>query len=205
MKTINILIILGVVLIIGVGISIQQNNNNINNNINSNNFNNIDFFTSYTIATNYIDLVIQKQKMIEINYKYYNKYIYQSEGYIYDIASIYLDDSLSSLEGTKETLAKSKNKLLMIKNSSPDDFYDIEIKLRLKQIDLLMNISEKRIQMMNLSNEILYEVNNGSKKRVKELTIDLNDLIEEFNLDIENSIEIENQIDIHWLEDFYPN
>ena len=194
MKTANIIII---ILAIGISIisihSIDQHNNTI------------EFFTSYTIATNYIDLVIQKQKITEINCKYYNDYIYQPEGYIYDIASVYLDDSLSLLKSTKEDLMKSKNRLLAVQNSSPNEFYSKEINLRLLQVDSLLTISEKRIQMINLSNEILYKVNYVNEIKEGEYVDELNLLIEEFNLDIEKSIEVENNIDIHWLEDFYPN
>ena len=195
MKIISIIIIfLAIIGIFVTGIFLVYQNQN-----------RMEFFESYTIATNYIDSVIQTHKIVEINYGYYNVYTHQEEGYYYDSASTYLDSSLSMLEKTKEKLEKSDYRLKFVQELSPNEFYDKEINLRSEQVNILMEVSIKRIELITLSNEVLYEINFGSQEKADEMTKEINDLIEEMNKDIEGSIEIMKEIDVHWSEDWYPN
>ena len=112
-----------------------------------------EYFTEYTIATNYLDSVIYKQKIAEINYRNYLDYTTQEEGYYYEDASIYLDNTLSSLKKSLEELDKSKLIFNSISEKSPSVFYIKEIELRIKHTDILYEISEKRIEIIEISNE----------------------------------------------------
>jgi hypothetical protein len=163
------------------------------------------FLTEYTIATNYIDSVIFTQKIVEINYNYYTDFIQSPDGYYYDDVEGYLDGSLSQSDESLEILEKSKVKLESIKLDSPNDFFDKELVLRLEQIELLKQSSIKRIEMIELTNDELYEVNFGSMEKATLIYEENNIVIEDFNDLVVREISKEQEIDIHWMEDFYAN
>lgn len=163
--------------------------------------NNEKFIKDYTIATNYIDSVIYTQKIAEINFKQYTDYTFSEYGYEYIYASTYLDNSYEMLDESIEQLRKSRK---ILENLSYNEFFNGEIQLRLKQIDLLTNLSKKRMDMIDYSKKELYEINYGSESKAEEINKKNNEMIESFNIDIENSIELDKEIDIYWKEDFYP-
>jgi len=167
--------------------------------------NQTEFFTEYTIATNYIDSVIQTHKIAEINFNFLLEYVDSEDSYYYEDASTYLDNTISELNKAQEELIISKKRLENIKSFAPNDFYKEEIELRIKQINLLYSMGEKRLKMIDLSNKELYEINFGSEIKAEEYYLEANKVIEEFNKDLDTSIEINNEIDIHWGENFYPN
>ena len=168
-------------------------------------FNEDDFITEYTIATNYIDSAIATQKIAEINFGYYIDYTSQEEGYYYEDASVYLDNTISELEKSQEELIISKQKLENLKGLEPNKFYEEELTLRIEQLDLAYEVSKKRLELIDINNKELYEINFGSEIKANEYYEESNRLVEEFNVVLLESIEVSNKIDIHWGENFYPN
>jgi len=165
---------------------------------------NTDFFTDYTVATNYIDDTILNLRITNINYGSFLDYVYD-EDYSYTEAYPFLDSSVSLLDTSLENIERSKKILTSIRDKAPTDFYEKEVDLRMIQADILWDYSKNTINMIKLEKAELYEINFGSEE-LASLKHDELLLLYEKDITLTDSIlDINKQIDIHWGENFYPN
>jgi len=159
---------------------------------------NIDFFTNYIIALKNYNMADFKFYDARLSLDYGNNYLRSEEGYFYEVAVGYYDEGKEHINNAKGYLQSSKNKLNEIRFSSPNGFYEREIKNRLKQVDSLLSLSNKLYFLLDYADKQLYEVNYGSEtkaieysNRYKDLIIEVNDQILDFN-------SLSEEIDLAW-------
>lgn len=162
------------------------------------------FTKEYTIATNYIDKGIYDYKITEVNYRYLIDYI-DTEEYYYDEVAGYMDGDLIDYKSDLEHLEVSIINLKELKTPFYNSkFWNKEIELRIIHTELLIDLISKDIEIIDTTEEELYEINYGSELKAGQLHNDLISRFDEQELILEDYEEIINRIDIHWEENFYP-
>jgi len=188
-------IILVILLVVSIGFNIYLFKDNKKGNI--------DFFNDYVIAINDYHIASEDFDLAGVNLNTGNWYIETGE-YYYEFAIDYYDKAKEQLMDSKEFLTHAKLKLEVIKDDSPNQFYDKEITNRLEQIDILFDLVNQYYLLNDHMSKQLYEINYGSETEATRYFNLYNDLILEINDNLQKHNNISQKIDLAWDSNWYP-
>ncbi len=163
----------------------------------------IDFFHEYTIALNDYHAGQSWLDMGNINLENEVWYSYQ-EDYYYEFAEDYLNEGKEQVNEAEEYFKSALKKFNEIKLSAPNEFYREEIDNRIKQTEISITLSENLYSLLDYQSIELYEVTYGSESKAEMYFDKYNNLIPEFNKNLEQLSDISNKIDLAWGKDWYP-
>ncbi len=190
------MILIGIILVISIGFNIYLFEDNKEDNI--------EFFNDYIIGINDYNEASFQFDLARLNLKYGNDYTEEAEGYYYEFAVDYYDKGKEQINNAKEFLQHSKKQLNGIKDNAPNTFYDIEIENRLKQINLLLSLSNKVYSLLDYMDKQLYEINYGSETEATRYYNMYNDMIIEMNEELYTLSDVSQEIDLSWDQNWYP-
>jgi hypothetical protein len=162
-----------------------------------------EFFEDYSIALNDLwraDLLLTlglANELVASDYTLRPDYDYYGAQNLYD-------SSKSQLKESEGVYKKAQNKLMQIKDEAPSEFFREDINMRLKYVNLRVEVAEKAYVWVNLWSEYLSELNLGSALKADDLYRKANGIaLSEFNDVLEQSTDASNAIDLHWDQDWY--
>lgn len=163
---------------------------------------NEDFIEEYTISIINIQTAISNLELANGNLLFGNWYT-STEEYYYEDGESYFLTCKEQVNDAKELVNKAKSKLEKIKEKAPNEFFADDVEYRLEQISTLAAILNIYNNLCDYSNSQLYEINYGSEEKAEEYFNEYNEQIPVLNSNFESLSEVQNQIDLHWDQDWY--
>lgn len=166
----------------------------------------LDFFKEYSIALNNIYVGLSYSDFANLNLQKLEDYTKPNgTGYLYKSAEPIADAGMAQAVKSKDYLIRAKTKLEGIKDSAKNNFFNEDISNRIEETGLLMNYAAQIYNLLNYTKQELYEINYGSKAKADEYLKKTNNLIPEFNSNLDKLSGILHKIDLAWDQDWYPN
>jgi len=166
--------------------------------------NNDEFYKEYIIALNNNHVANAYLEMADANLDTGNWYIGTGE-YYYEDAVDYFDISKEQSKDAENLLIVSISKFKSLKESTPNEFFDVEIDNRIEQSEILLELVK---QYYNLADYViiqLHEVNYGSESRATEYNNKYNNLIVDLNDNLKKLDVVNQRIDLKWEQDWYTS
>ncbi len=163
----------------------------------------IEFMKDYTTAVINIHVAINNINLANANLIRTNEYV-QGE-YVYEYAKDVYGLGKDQINDAKQYLLKARDRLERIENNAPNEFFKVDVSNRLRQVEILISISDLTYSLLDNSEKQIYEVNYGSTLKAEDYLDEYNNvLVPQSNDKFRELSDIQNEIDKHWDQNWYP-